>query len=366
MKYTIGLLLASLAISATATPLANANANAKRSPATPGMMLKRADGGNYTDVDILQYALTLEHLEATFYRQGLANYTESDFAAAGFSNATRKNIELLGAQEATHVSVLSAGLSSAGQKPVEECTYNFGTTDVKSFLGLASVLESVGVSAYLGAAPYISTPAYLTIAAAITTVEARHQAYVSYVEGTAPFPSPFDTAIGLRQVITLAGSFIKSCPQGSAPTLQGFPALALSGNATAGREVTLNAANVTTNGTVYCAFTSGISNVSYVEYKDSKCTVPSTFVGQTYVVLTSSNGTLADNNTIAGPAILALGSGSNYSAIIDSPTATGTAIPSGTSGRGTRPTGTDTSTKSSALKMTIGVAAVLAAIAISI
>ncbi|SMQ49774.1 unnamed protein product [Zymoseptoria tritici ST99CH_3D7] len=45
---------------------------------------KRQSLAQFNDVDILNYALTLEHLEDKFYREGLANFTQAQFAAAGF------------------------------------------------------------------------------------------------------------------------------------------------------------------------------------------------------------------------------------------------------------------------------------------
>src|ERR1700759_4304315 len=91
--------------------------------------------------DILNYALTLEHLENTFYREGLANFTVDHFKAAGFTEDVYNNIQTVAADEATHVTFLTDALNAAGGKPVAECTYSFGVTDVKSFLATAAVLE---------------------------------------------------------------------------------------------------------------------------------------------------------------------------------------------------------------------------------
>jgi hypothetical protein len=91
--------------------------------------------------DILNYALTLEHLEDTFYRQGLANFSASDFSKAGFSSLFYDNIQTVASDERTHVQFLTSALTAAGAKPVAECKYNFGVTDVKGFVMLASVLE---------------------------------------------------------------------------------------------------------------------------------------------------------------------------------------------------------------------------------
>lgn len=109
-----------------------------------------------TPVDILNYALTLEHLEDTFYRAGVANFTASDFAAAGFDATVYKNIVEVAADEANHVQFLTSAIQAIGATPAQECTYSFPVTDVASFLAVASVLEGVGVSAYLGATKDVS------------------------------------------------------------------------------------------------------------------------------------------------------------------------------------------------------------------
>ena len=171
-----------------------------------------------TDADILNYALTLEHLEDTFYRQGLANFTADDFASAGFDATFYANLKEVSVDETTHVSFLTAALTKAGATPVAECTYDFGMLTPKTFVATASILEGVGVSAYLGAAADIMSAEYLTAAGSILTVESRHSSYIRASLGESPFPSPFDVPLSLNEVYTLAAPFIVSCPS-SNPTL---------------------------------------------------------------------------------------------------------------------------------------------------
>ena len=85
--------------------------------------------------------MTLEHLEDTFYREGLANYTEADFAAIGLDATFYDNLKEISADETTHVAFLTAGLTAAGATPVAQCTYDFGVSTPAQFVALASVLE---------------------------------------------------------------------------------------------------------------------------------------------------------------------------------------------------------------------------------
>ena len=97
-----------------------------------------------TDVDILQYALTLEHLENVFYKGAVSTMSEQDFVDAGFSAAYYQNLLYITFDEEQHVELLTSSLSKAGAAPVAACTYDFPYTDPKSFVTLASVLEGVG------------------------------------------------------------------------------------------------------------------------------------------------------------------------------------------------------------------------------
>lgn len=269
-----------------------------------------------TDVDILNYALTLEHLEDKFYREGLANYTHHDFLAAGFADPFYANLKEVSADETTHVAFLTGALKDAA---VAECTYSFPSTDAASFVALSSVLEGVGVSAYLGAAASIADPAYLTAAGSILTVEARHNAYIRAALKKSPFPQPFDSPLTFDEVYTLAAGFIVSCPptNGALP-VKAFPSLALgtTGPIKAGDEITLLTPDYVLSpadgkAEIYAAFivVTGpvFADVTPVE-GGFKVTVPAEVTGmpngQSYVVLTGCKHAVNDDTVAAGPAIV--------------------------------------------------------------
>jgi hypothetical protein len=72
------------------------------------VLSKRA--GTVTDGDVLNYALTLEHLEDKFYREGLAKFSQQQFADAGFDATFYKNLKEISKDETTHVSFLTTAL----------------------------------------------------------------------------------------------------------------------------------------------------------------------------------------------------------------------------------------------------------------
>ncbi|KAF1919337.1 ferritin-like domain-containing protein [Ampelomyces quisqualis] len=271
---------------------------------------KRATGPS--DGDILNYALTLEHLENTFYREALAKYSVADFTNAGFDEETYNRVKTISKDEESHVSFLTGALKAAGVTPTAECKYNFGYTDVKSFLATASILEGVGVSAYLGAAADIMSKTYLTAAGSILTVESRHSAYVRDTIGQEPFPAPFDNPLSYNSVYTLAAQFITSCPDTNPPLpVKAFPVLTASSNNSPikqGSTVLLSTKGYRiAGGQVYGAFIT-VTGPIFVDAKSVsggyEVVVPQGISGQSYVVLTSCNTAATDDTIVAGPAIV--------------------------------------------------------------
>ncbi|ORY82523.1 ferritin-like domain-domain-containing protein [Protomyces lactucae-debilis] len=265
---------------------------------------------------VLNYALTLEHLENAFYRGGLAKFTQADFLAAGFSLNFYDNLKKIASDEATHVNFLTAALKSAGIAATGECMYNFGYKSVKDFVSLASVLEGVGVSAYIGAASFIDNSAYLTAAAAIVTVEARHSSFIRSNLGLRPFATPFDTPLDFNEVYSLASAFITSCPATNpALPVKAFPTLMVTAGVPAsGLDVTNDyitfKANITLqpNTAYYLHFINGLTVTPVKAFVGANgilsANIPANVFGQVYVVATASTDVPNDSNILAGPAIL--------------------------------------------------------------
>ena len=122
-------------------------------------------------VDVLNYALTLEYLEAEFYRQG----NEADL----LSGKAKTYLEAIQKDEEAHVVALKDTISGLGSTPVAAPGVDFGAAfkNKASYLETAYIFENLGVSAYLGAAPaLLKEKGLLTAAASIFGVEARHAA----------------------------------------------------------------------------------------------------------------------------------------------------------------------------------------------
>jgi rubrerythrin len=137
------------------------------------------------DVKILNYALTLEFLEAAFYKQAVAN------AAYGDSADLKKFATVVADHEAKHVQFLKGALGAAA---IKSPTFDFGkaVTDKATFAATAEVLENTGVSAYLGQVAHVFQPGVLSAAGTIATVEARHAAWIGFINGKVPAPAAFD------------------------------------------------------------------------------------------------------------------------------------------------------------------------------
>jgi len=265
-----------------------------------------------TDADILQFALTLEHLENVFYKGGLSKFSEADAVAAGFSANYYNNLKYVTHDEEQHVELLTAGLMAAGAKPVAACMYKFPYTDFRSFVGLAAILEGVGVSAYLGAAPAIASKDYLTIAGSILVTEALHESVQRFNLGQVAPANPYGTPLGANEVYTLAAAMITSCPSSNvALPFKAFPTLAATQGipAAPGITFTFSTTAAMPAGTCYVTFVSGLDVVSAVATVANgmiSAVIPDVVMGLSYAILTNMNVTsaLTDSMVIAGPAVI--------------------------------------------------------------
>ena len=158
------------------------------------------------DLDVLNYALTLEHLEFAFYRDGIGKFS---FGSGPFGESIDAHFAEFRDHEAAHVRTLTAAIKQLGGTPVAEATYDFGYgNDPQKFLATAQALENTGVRAYDGAASALTTADLLTAAGTIVAVEARHAAYLDLLTGHVPFPAPFEQPATRADVLKIVGPFI--------------------------------------------------------------------------------------------------------------------------------------------------------------
>lgn len=132
------------------------------------------------DVKILNYALTLEYLEAEFYKAALAAGTVKTSGVMAFLTTVADH-------EAKHVALLQDVL---GKAAVKKPSFDFSAAlgDEATFMATAVILEDTGVAAYAGQGPNISQKAVAVAALGIHSVEARHAGWIRFLSMTSPAP----------------------------------------------------------------------------------------------------------------------------------------------------------------------------------
>lgn len=190
-----------------------------------GLALAQGSSTSTSDVDILNYALTLEYLEASFYAQ--AN------AGGALSGETATFSQVVEGHENAHVAALAQALgSSAIKKP--QFDFKGTTSNLSSFQQTSLALENTGVEAYLGQVGNITSKTILAAAGSILPVEARHAAWIADIVGRGGNPSPapdaFQPSATMAQVLQIVkgtgflvstGTAAPSGAQSGAPGLTG-------------------------------------------------------------------------------------------------------------------------------------------------
>lgn len=166
---------------------------------TPGA----GDASTEGDLGILNYALTLEYLEAEFYMQGIA--------AGQLSGRELDLVTPIEAHEQAHVQAIMATIQKLGGTAVAKpmITFPDGTFGSRDkFLMTASTFEELGVGAYHGQVPLIMSGAVLGAAASIAGVESRHAAVLASLIGGKPVPNPFEVPKTKDEVLAAAKPFL--------------------------------------------------------------------------------------------------------------------------------------------------------------
>ena len=148
------------------------------------------------DAAILNFALTLEYLESSFYTEAVAN--------GALSGPVLKFAQVVKSHEDAHVAFLKQAL---GSKAVAKPTFNFASTTSNQgqFIATSIALEDTGVGAYNGQGPNL-TKATLGAAAMIVSVEARHAAWIRDIAAKLPAPYGFDPLFTKTQTLAKVGA----------------------------------------------------------------------------------------------------------------------------------------------------------------
>jgi rubrerythrin len=152
--------------------------NSSSTPAAAAGTTENAASSNSDvkgDLDILNYALTLEFLETDFYNKVLDSGL--------FKGAQADLLKGFGESEQQHVDALTATIKKLGGTPVAAPQTKFDLKDAKSVAELAAAVENLGAAAYLAQAPKIKNVEVLAAALSIHSVEARHAATLNTLVG---------------------------------------------------------------------------------------------------------------------------------------------------------------------------------------
>lgn len=179
---------------------------------------------------------------------------------------------------------------------------------------VARVVEHVGVGAYQGGADIIDDPNFLSAAASILTIEARHQSFLNTLAGSTVVPQAFDVALTTSDVLSLAGAFLTGCdpaaeiglPPGNAPL-----AITNTGPVVPGTKLEFSspALDPTSQATASCQMLVG-GEFTAISLPIEQCIVPDGINGPVWIWLTTDPQPLSANihiratdKILAGPTL---------------------------------------------------------------
>ena len=180
----------------------------KLNPNNPALTIPGAGkNASASDADILNFALGLEYLEATFYAQVVA----ANNARTYLSPEVAKVAQGIADDEAAHVTAILDVIGRAGGTPVAKPSFQFPANAFISqiaFLDLAGTFEVTGTGAYLGAAPKLNSVDALKFAASIYGIETRHTGIIRMLNGLNPAPTALEIPLEVPEVQKRVAPFI--------------------------------------------------------------------------------------------------------------------------------------------------------------
>lgn len=180
----------------------------KINPNNPALTIPAAGKhASASDADILNFALGLEYLEATFY----ASIVEANNQRTYLSPTVAKVAQGIADDEAAHVTAILDVIGRANGTPIAKPSFQFPANVYVSqvaFLSLAAIFEVTGTGAYLGAAPKLNSVDALKFAASVYGIETRHTAVIRMLNNMNPAPTALEIPLEVPEVQKRVAPFI--------------------------------------------------------------------------------------------------------------------------------------------------------------
>ncbi|KAI0633844.1 ferritin-like domain-containing protein [Trametes polyzona] len=267
-----------------------------------GAVATLAQSTTWDNDNVAQYLLTLKHAENALFTQGLNQFSDSDFKAAGYPTWVRNRFKQIAAHEASHVKQFTDNNSGAPAA----CTYDFGLTDVASFIDLAQRFTTIDASAGLGALAYIDGKGLEVNIATSAAAESRQAAWITAsVQKRQPWNGAWETPLSPDGAYSLIAPYIDECPDSNPdlpfktyPQLTVYPGSpAKDGTVFVSLTLKANAAKY------YLAWLDGLT-VKYTPITNGQTTVPDGLDGTVYVAVVSNQQPPSESNLISGFAVV--------------------------------------------------------------
>ncbi|KAI9661187.1 MAG: hypothetical protein M1821_009514 [Bathelium mastoideum] len=175
------------------------------------------------DYESITLGLYQEWIELDLFNNGLAIFSDEDFAVAGLTAEDRYLLQFMADQESGHATLLTNML---GETAPPQCTYNYPFTTVREWLDFNQILTRYGESGVWGFINHLDSREVGQLLAQSIATEARQQMILRQLSGLFPMPVWFEAGIPQSWAWTYLAPYISSCPENTTRLAwQNFPAL---------------------------------------------------------------------------------------------------------------------------------------------